>query len=84
MRSSFFALCAATLLLAACSQSVDERFTQMCKDQAANTSIVKSEEGPCKYGDYLSPADKKQLVDLWDKMKMQEEKVKQMERDLSR
>lgn len=83
MRALKSAVAALTVFLVACGHSVDERFADMCEEQARDPSLSKDQRSVCKYGSYLEPADKAKLVDLWDQMKAQKAKVERLKNDLN-
>lgn len=59
------------LPLAACEDSVDERFARMCAEHKKfGGELEESSRGLCNgNAQYISPAERETIVDMWETMK---------------
>lgn len=67
------------LSLAACGETVDQRFKEMCAEQKADPEAAAATELACKNSDYLTKDQKKMLVEGWDQIKAMRRDVAETE-----
>lgn len=82
MKKHVAAALAGTMLLTACSKSLDERFAQVCAEQRIQGGKLweAASEG-CANPEYISPESKEEMVSVWESYKEQKQIVEELKEE---